>query len=187
MKQILLLISTFIILSSSCRKDKPKNPVDELPPETQIGANTFGCLIDGKVFKPGGLQLSGGSLNCSYQLTYNDPVNGNIFGISAGYKSTNGEIKDIGFRLDSVNVMADLTYPLSNQTKGGGYGQYSFYGTIGLSDIYQTTNIIKGSVSFKRFDLTSQIASGTFWFDAVNAAGQKVEVREGRFDVRYTR
>jgi len=54
MKNILLLTISFFLLSSSCKKNKPTNPVDQLPPETQTGANTFGCLINGEVFKPGG-------------------------------------------------------------------------------------------------------------------------------------
>ncbi len=29
------------------------------------------------------------------------------------------------------------------------------------------------------------VEEGTFWFDAVNAAGEKVEVREGRFDMKF--
>jgi hypothetical protein len=71
MKQLLLLITSFILLSSSCQKEKLKNPTDELPPETQTGANTFGCLVNGQVFKPGGAQLSGGSLQCNYQFVNN--------------------------------------------------------------------------------------------------------------------
>jgi hypothetical protein len=37
----LLLIFLFC---TACKK----TGVDALPPETQIGANTFGCLVDGK-------------------------------------------------------------------------------------------------------------------------------------------
>ncbi|MBW7840687.1 MAG: hypothetical protein H3C36_13855, partial [Chitinophagaceae bacterium] len=43
-----------------------------------------------------------------------------------------------------------------------------------------------GELWIKKLDPVNQIVSGTFWFDAVTANGQKVEVREGRFDVRYT-
>lgn len=67
MKQLLLFSITFLLLSGSCRKNRQPNPIDQLPPETTTGANTFGCLIDGKLFKPGGAQLSGGSLSCNYQ------------------------------------------------------------------------------------------------------------------------
>ncbi|TXT34444.1 MAG: hypothetical protein FD136_331 [Chitinophagaceae bacterium] len=54
MKSFLIIAVSFVLLSSSCRKNKPVNPIDQLPPETQTGANTFGCLVDGGVFKPGG-------------------------------------------------------------------------------------------------------------------------------------
>ncbi|MEO6837649.1 MAG: hypothetical protein ABI185_04635 [Ginsengibacter sp.] len=69
MKYTFLIISSlfFITLTGSkCKKDKPINPVDQLPPATQSGANTFGCLIDGKVFLPKGPSL-GPILQCAYQ------------------------------------------------------------------------------------------------------------------------
>ena len=52
----LLTILTFILLLVSCSKKdddtKPKNQTFALPPETQIGANTFGVTIKGKVYIP---------------------------------------------------------------------------------------------------------------------------------------
>jgi len=35
-------------------------------------------------------------------------------------------------------------------------------------------------------DVENNIVSGTFWFDAVNDPREIVEVREGRFDMRFT-
>lgn len=71
MKSFLIIAAGLVLLSSGCRKNKPVNPIDQLPPETQTGANTFGCLVDGEIFKPGGAQLSGGSLQCNYQFFNN--------------------------------------------------------------------------------------------------------------------
>jgi len=34
-------------------------------------------------------------------------------------------------------------------------------------------------------DFDNAVLSGTFWFDAINSEGEIVEVREGRFDVKY--
>ena len=45
---ILLLFLTL----ASCSKELSKDKVFELPPETQIGANTFGVTINGKVYVP---------------------------------------------------------------------------------------------------------------------------------------
>lgn len=44
-----LLLALFLMLLG-CSSDS--NPEDGLPPETQTGANTFGCLIDGKLLTP---------------------------------------------------------------------------------------------------------------------------------------
>ena len=81
MKQVKILTASFLLLLlfafSQCKKNQT-NPIDELPPETQTGANTFGCLVDGQAFKPGGASLSGGSLQCNYQYLGNG-TGGGIF------------------------------------------------------------------------------------------------------------
>lgn len=47
-KTILIFMTTMLLIA--CSDDS--NPGDGLPPETQTGANTFGCLIDGKLLVP---------------------------------------------------------------------------------------------------------------------------------------
>ncbi len=48
-----LFINFLFAILSSCSKDDTKSdPVAKLPPETQIGANTFGVTINGKVYVP---------------------------------------------------------------------------------------------------------------------------------------
>ena len=63
MKRTFLLICSLLFITltaNKCKKDKtPENPVDQLPPETQIGANTFGCLVNGKVYIPKGFSGTG--------------------------------------------------------------------------------------------------------------------------------
>jgi len=48
----LFLLIVGLILITSCDKDDDQNPLDKLPPITQNGAQTFGCLINGKPFIP---------------------------------------------------------------------------------------------------------------------------------------
>ena len=36
-----------------------------------------------------------------------------------------------------------------------------------------------------KLNIQQRIVSGTFWYDAINSDGEKVEVRDGRFDMRY--
>jgi hypothetical protein len=63
MKNEIFLIITILVayaFFAACEKEKP-----HLPPETQTGANTFGCYINGKLFVPKNT-IFGRSLNASY-------------------------------------------------------------------------------------------------------------------------
>jgi hypothetical protein len=52
-----IIFIAFVLMASGCKKNNNSNnsPIDQLPPATQIGANTFGCLINGQAFTPGGV------------------------------------------------------------------------------------------------------------------------------------
>ena len=50
MKATILLLSVFLSLVS-CSKDSSSSGF-QLPPETQTGANTFGCIVNNQVFYP---------------------------------------------------------------------------------------------------------------------------------------
>jgi hypothetical protein len=54
MKKLFLTIATTMLLLSCTKDDEAttKDPVAQLPPETQVGANTFGVTINGKVYVP---------------------------------------------------------------------------------------------------------------------------------------
>lgn len=183
MRNCLLLAFYFILLSSSCKRDQPENPVDQLPPETQTGANTFGCLVNGQVFKPGGAQLSGGSLSCNYQI-----LNGGFYFRLVGINDNSIDRKTIGIFADSLRISEGAILILEKSfVKAKAYGLYSYSKTQPISrEDYETSEIYKGEIKIKNLDPVNQIVSGTFWFDAVSASGQKAEIREGRFDVRYT-
>lgn len=47
-----ILLFTISLTLSSCSNDDDNNSGDTLTPETQVGANTVGCLVNGKVFLP---------------------------------------------------------------------------------------------------------------------------------------
>lgn len=75
----MFLLAATLLVFVQCKKDKDKTPLEQLPPETQTGANTFGCLVNGEDFKPGGAQLSGGSLQANYQDLGSGPGGGIIW------------------------------------------------------------------------------------------------------------
>jgi hypothetical protein len=51
-RSTLLLLAALLGLSQ-CKKHDP-DPLDQLPPATQTGANTFGCLVNGQPWTPQG-------------------------------------------------------------------------------------------------------------------------------------
>lgn len=60
---LLLLLTTLFFFQ--CRKHKSE--LEKLPPETQTGAEAFGCLVNGKVFTPKESPFAGPILSCAYQ------------------------------------------------------------------------------------------------------------------------
>jgi Family of unknown function (DUF6252) len=73
------------------------------------------------------------------------------------------------------------TYNLQNQKDNGALAEYT------IVDDYLNYNIytsLTGELTITKFDEINKIASGTFWFNAENDKGEKVEVRDGRFDAK---
>jgi hypothetical protein len=190
MKFLILITLSFVCFGSSCKKNKISDPSDQLPPETQTGANTFGCLINGEVFKPGGASLTGGSLACNFQYLGVGPNGGYFFRLAAISRNNNsGESKSVGLFTDSLKILQGVEYILiAPKIKGTAYALYGYTRDNPLAiDDYETNSINIGKLQIKKLDTVNQIISGSFWLDAVNKNGQKVEVRDGRFDVRFTR
>lgn len=178
-----IILVSVVLTASNCRKKNPEKPIDKLPPETQTGANTFGCLIDGEAFIPKGNPLSGPILKAQYQF-----VNGKqSFGISA--RNSEGEMgRTIAIGGDSI-ILNLGEYDLNSRNIAGQlHGRYIFSMIGTLGNYYYTNEIQKGLLIIKNFDSINQIVSGSFWFDALDSStGKIIEVREGRFDLPYVR
>jgi hypothetical protein len=84
MKTKILLFIALTLVLGCCSDDDSKSAseIDKLPPATQTGANTAGCLVNGKAFLPKGYFPGGASLYCFYQ-------NGEDFALHIG---KNGQI-----------------------------------------------------------------------------------------------
>lgn len=185
---IYLILFFFLFIGARCKKDKNVDPISELPPETQTGANTFGCLVNGKVFKPRGLSLTP-ILACFYQNLNGTNNPGYHFGLYAIDKTDVQDFASVEVGLDSIEIKgSNIIIPLTKfLTPGYGDGQYGHY-VVGANGIlYHTNDTVKGELYIKHFDSTNQIASGTFWFNAVNDKGDTVKITNGRFDMRYTK
>jgi hypothetical protein len=180
MKQsITLFYLFFILIFFSCKKDV--NQLDLLPPETHTGAYTFGCLVNGNAFLPHG---PSNTIQCAYQYVY---PKGYFFQVSAADNSNSSHIRSVGVFTDSLPIVNGMVIDLTTYgTPGKAYGQY-YKDDVTTFSTYQTTDVVKGQLVITYLDEIKQIVSGTFWFDGIDKNGDTVKVRDGRFDMLFTK
>lgn len=95
--------------------------------------------------------------------------------------------ESVAINSNNKSIEQGRTYSLKNSESSGEiYGNYGIFIGIEINN-YSTTGIYQGELYISKFDEINQIVSGTFWFDAVNNKGEKVALREERFDVKYVK
>ena len=180
---LFLLLSLLLTMGMKCKKDE--TGIAALPPATQEGKNTFGCLVNGEAFTPKGSNLGGPVLSSFYQYLNSPTAQGFFFNVSCNRRES--EIsRSVSINGNNVIIKEGTTYILKNYpNKDEINGSYAIVSGSGNINQFVTIQTSTGELFISKFDETKQIVSGTFWFDAVNEKGEKVEVREGRFDVKY--
>jgi hypothetical protein len=187
MRSLKLLLTSCIALMlftfSQCKKNKTEEP--QLPPETTIGAMTFGCKVNGKVFVPRDGRGKPG-LFVQYVNMGTGPGGGWYLNITATNWIPNPP-EGINITTDSLLVVEGFSYEFkydvaNNSTIKG--TAFSGYGN-GRSG-YIKTNSDTGSLRIIKFDKINRILSGTFSYSATNLFnGDKIHINDGRFDIRY--
>lgn len=183
MKNIISLIFLSLMISTtSCNNDDDNNNGETLPPATQTGANTVGCLVNGEVFLP-----KSEGINPAVVVNY-EFVDGDFFFL-LNFKDQRGTINEfVSIKTRFIELEQNETYSLNKNFDddgdfAGGGGAYR-PSTLDNGE-YLTTSSITGELTITRLDLSNSIISGTFWFDAINEEGEIVEIRDGRFDYEY--
>ena len=173
----LLSIFAIAFLFYGCDKDLFQGS-DQLPDATQTGARTVGCLVNGKVLIPHKEGI-GSPVNCFYQ---NDE-NGDYYFTMAFSDMRGTSTEGVKISNRKSELISGRTYILNkNSIKNEDYdGSGGTYAT-NVSNYFYTNEKVTRELKITKFDLKVGIISGTFWFDAVNDKGEKVEIREGRFD-----
>lgn len=182
-KYSFLLISLFFIglTASECKKHKPpSNPFDQLPPATQTGANTFGCLVNGKVWIPNGYFSPYPNYRVIVDPNFSD---GNVD--IRLYRIANGIREDISIASDSIKTVG--IYKINDN----GRTQHRFqkssedlsvqYCEIFYGGIFHR----QGYLNITKFDLNNGIISGEFEIQAINincGYGDTIKITKGRFD-----
>ena len=164
-----------LLCAASCKKEN-KNE-DQLPPATQTGANTFGCLVNGKVYVPKGFNGTGTpNPQIQYSLDLNNKPYLGIIARQTMNSNINGEVL-IAFRnldqLGSFSTPTDFNFSF-------GWNDYPGCST----PAFDTTIQKWGSGVITKLDLQNNIISGTFdcKFKTLNC--DTIFLTQGRFDIK---
>ena len=173
-KSILLLASILIFLAASCGDDDEKLTTDQLPPATMIGANTFGCKVNGEVWIP---HVEGAPFWESPIYAKHDrwwPDCDQLF-ISATRKFHNQA--DISQEI-TLNVWCPKIGENNLTPSKGSYRDLRNCGYYNIDTLSPYT------MNITKLDTINNIASGTFELTVINAdCNDTVRITEGRFDV----
>lgn len=147
----------------------PPSQLDLLPPATQTGQRTFGCLVNGQAWTPAGSPFAGPLFTAQY---YDKRL-----GISANRavllnKTTS--FQRLGFSIN--NIATPGSYALNDSLRVGSYENFDSACSM------HTSTSQTGTVVITRLDLVNRIVSGTFAFTLETPACGKVVVTDGRFD-----
>jgi hypothetical protein len=184
MKILYFALLATVLLGAQCKKPKGEYPIDLLPPETQTGANTFGCLVNGKAFVPRGPSLSP-ILFCYYQYIVDNSSNGYYLGLAAKDNKNPEDVISVGIYTDSL-ALSEGTHLLGDNKKGNYFGKFVQVNSQGSKILY-TSSRLPGSIVITKYDPVKHILSGRFSFTVIADSGDSIRVTDGRFDVRYTR
>ncbi|WP_310396475.1 hypothetical protein [Hymenobacter sp.] len=158
---------------SKCKQDDPA-PLDQLPPATQTGANTFGCLVNGQAYTPKG---SNGMSN--FYVSYDPTFRGGAFGIETYRVEDKGLTRYLNIDAAPINAVGSYSLNL-----GAGEVLYSSGEGSLCGFMYDSRDVTyrKATLIITRFDKNSRIVAGTF--DAVIARNgcDTLKITQGRFD-----
>ncbi|TGE21263.1 hypothetical protein E5K00_13290 [Hymenobacter aquaticus] len=172
-----LLYAALLLLTqcSKCKQDDP-SPESQLPPATQTGANTFGCLVNGQVYLP-----SGNNGTANYAVLYDPGFQGGSLDIIVYSYSAGNNAQYLSF--GGNQVASSTTFPFG--TVSNSAARYSDAGRKNGCTRYASDDGVtscKGQFTITRLDLTAGIISGTFAFTLAQPGCDTIKVTQGRFD-----
>ena len=165
-----------LCLLAACKKD-----VEELPPATQTGANTFGAKVDGKLWVPQGFGPL--SANDILEARFSGPTE-----IIINARNFSSSPTETEFEIVVTGVTGPGTYLLNNNVSLPASSSYGYYvkRKVTPENEWLTSASYSGSVTITKLDAANHIVAGTFQFTALNLYNtpQPISITEGRFDLK---
>lgn len=142
----------------------------------QGGLNTFGCLINGKAFVPGG----GGILSNTLSVQYDPKFQGGKLSIVARNYPDATNFYGVGILGDSIKTTGTFSLQLHSKYV------ITYVDTRVNCNFHTYYDMpIAGELIITRFDTITRIISGTFTFKVTTSSCGIIDGTEGRFDVKY--
>ncbi|WP_345227125.1 hypothetical protein [Hymenobacter koreensis] len=166
-----------LLLLTQCSKCKDNDPSPEkqLPPATQTGANTFGCLVNGQAWTPRG---NNGTSN--YSVVYEQTPNA-LFDLRTYRYFDTGQPDAFQYLiLFARNLRGAGVYDLADASNTRVSLNDRLSGCYYNSQDAGTYH--KGTLTITRLDLQAGIIAGTFDFTLYLPGCDTLKVTNGRFD-----
>ena len=171
-----LLLAALLGLSQ-CHKKSDPTPEEQLPPATQTGANTFGCLLNGQPWTP-----SGNDGRANYRITYDPGFAGGSLTVRVyRYPDSTSDYQNMILGGDRIAQPGVYPFVLVGDRK-------AFFADHKLAppcdDFSEAPSLTyrTGNITITRLDLAQGIISGTFNFKLAKPGCDTVRVTQGRFD-----
>lgn len=188
MNKLLTFTTLFFIgvIINSCRKEK--KALDQLPPATQIGANTMGCLVNGKLWLPD--TRDNGSIPRLKAIYVDFWNNGNQL-LMTFYRQKHPDNQTLEIFIKDFHgvgkyIMDSTSRIIGIPGSSGPLKNYCNFSDNNSKTDYLTNGFFLGQVSITFYDPVNKVILGSFSFKAQNLNGtlDSVVVTDGRFDCK---
>jgi len=172
-KTLLLLAIVAITCTGMMCECDDENYEPQLPPETTTGANTFGCLVNGEVWRNGGV----GFPNYSLAVQQLNDTSAIIEAISIKNKIHSSFL----IYLSNEENLVSKKYTINNSNI---YTNYWSFTEDSNNDDCSYEQSGKGFIEITRFDLINGIVSGRFEATLYSDSCDSIVITKGRFDLK---
>ena len=181
----------FALCTSLTQCSKTTVDPNGLPPETQTGAGTFACLINGAVWQYKNADNFFTTPKTRWEF---DP---SMYG---GYLSIGGIRYSDGVNADAIlSLVADSLLTNKEKTVNKYYGidyginYINYSSTNRICREFYTTPVIDSSKNFyssgkftlTKLDQNARIIAGTFYCTIYQTGCDSLKITDGRFDLKY--
>uniref|UniRef100_UPI00404778B3 hypothetical protein n=1 Tax=Roseivirga sp. TaxID=1964215 RepID=UPI00404778B3 len=175
-KLSLICLLSLSLLSVQCDFLKIDDPKPELPPITMTGENTFGAIVNGKVWVP----ISKLKQTAIFQVSNNLQISAELEHINNGQEID----QDINILIFNEEIVeANFVF---NSSKSDNF-LFIFKDINSCSyDIKSDSEVeYSGFLNINNLDKVNHIISGTFEFTINRDGCPQVRIEQGRFDLKY--